>query len=127
LQPFVAILALMHRPADSRAPLPPRQGPDGPAFAGIAADGIVLGHAAAYLIAIPDAVAREQLLARTGHAYLPAAMQLALVVALAGVGSLLLRRASGVTSPRLRTSSSVATRLSVVQVSIFATMETIER
>jgi hypothetical protein len=39
---------------------------------GTAAAGLVLGHALAYLIAIPDPHQRVFALQRTGHAYLPA-------------------------------------------------------
>jgi len=47
---------------------------------GVAMAGVVVGHSLAYFTALPDASARAELLARTGHSYWPVAVLLALAV-----------------------------------------------
>ena len=47
--------------------------------------GLVVGHVLAYLIAVPDPHHRAFVLQRTGHEYLPAMAEAALVPALAGM------------------------------------------
>jgi hypothetical protein len=89
--------------------------------------GLVLGHALAYVLAIPDPHHRDLVLAHTGHDYLPAAAQLALILAFAGaaaaaVGGILSRRDEE--SDRWLT---LAVRLAVVQASAFASQEVVER
>lgn len=89
--------------------------------------GLVLGHALAYVLAIPDPHHRDLVLARTGHDYLPAAAQLALILAFAGAaaaatGGILSRRDAG--SDRWLT---LAVRLAIVQASAFACQEVVER
>jgi hypothetical protein len=89
--------------------------------------GLVLGHALAYVLAIPDPHHRDLVLARTGHDYLPAAAQLALILASAGAaaaatGGVLSRRDAG--SDRWLT---LAVRLAIVQASAFACQEVVER
>jgi hypothetical protein len=95
-------------------------------LAAAAAAAAVLGHRIAYMLAIPSLGAREALLARTGHAYLPGTTEIVVLAALAGLGGLFLsaisRRDVGVAGR-----SSVFLRLAAVQVSIFASMEVIER
>ena len=89
--------------------------------------GLVLGHALAYVLAMPDPHHRDLVLARTGHDYLPAAAQLALILAFAGaaataMGGILSRREAA--SDRWLT---LAVRLAVVQASAFAGQEVVER
>jgi hypothetical protein len=95
-------------------------------LAAAAAAASVLGHRIAYMLAIPSLGAREALLARTGHAYLPGTTEIVVLAALAGLGGLFLnavsRRDVGIAGR-----SSVFLRLAAVQVSIFASMEVIER
>ena len=47
---------------------------------GVAMAGVVVGHSLAYFLALPDASARAELLARTGHSYWTGAVLLALAV-----------------------------------------------
>lgn len=89
--------------------------------------GLVLGHALAYVLAMPDPHQRDLVLARTGHDYLPAAAQVALILAFAGaaaaaIGGILSRRESA--PERWMT---LAVRLAVVQASAFAGQEVMER
>jgi hypothetical protein len=58
---------------------------------GAAAAGLVLGHALAYLIAIPDPHQRAFALQRAGHAYLPALDQAVMMLAIAGVATVVVR------------------------------------
>ena len=58
---------------------------------GTAAAGLVLGHALAYLIAIPDLHQRVFALQRTGHAYLPALDQAVLMLVVAGMAAVVVR------------------------------------
>jgi hypothetical protein len=88
--------------------------------------GVVVGHSLAYFAALPNAGARAELLARTGHSYWHGAVLLALAVAaLAFVRhvrdhlSLPLRECPGFLS--------VAAWLAVVQVSAYAAIEVGER
>jgi len=48
---------------------------------GLAMAGLVLGHVLAYLIAVPDPHHRAFVLQQTGHEYLPAMAEAALVLA----------------------------------------------
>src|SRR2546421_4616044 len=47
---------------------------------GVAMAGVVVGHSLAYFAALPNASARAELLARTGHSYWTGAVLLALAV-----------------------------------------------
>lgn len=91
-----------------------------------AAAGLVLGHALAYVLAVPDSHHRDLMLAQTGHDYLPAATQLAMILAFAGaaataVHGILARDTPSVGWPAL------AARLAIVQVSAFIGQEVVER
>jgi hypothetical protein len=94
---------------------------------GAAAAGLVLGHALAYLIAIPDPHQRAFALQRAGHAYLPALDQAAMMLAIAGAVAVVVRafarRRDGATERFGR----LATLLVVVQTSAFAGQEVLER
>lgn len=89
--------------------------------------GLVLGHALAYVLALPDPHHRDLVLARTGHDYLPAATQLALILAFAGAAA---AAASGILSRRDAGSDRwlrLTVRLAIVQASAFAGQEAVER
>jgi hypothetical protein len=94
---------------------------------GAAAAGLVLGHALAYLIAIPDPHQRAFALQRAGHDYLPAIDQVAMMLAIAGAAAIVVRafarRGDGATERFGR----VAALLVVVQTSAFACQEVLER
>jgi hypothetical protein len=97
-----------------------------PAF-GFAVAGLLLGHAVAYAIAIPDPLHRDLVLHRTGHAYLPAAGRAALVLALAGVVALLVRAFASGGRDRAGGFLAIARTLVPVQVGAFAGQEVMER
>ncbi|HEX6330769.1 MAG TPA: hypothetical protein VF129_05705 [Actinomycetota bacterium] len=65
-----------------------------PAF-GFAAAGLLIGYGVSYLVAVPDPHHRDLLIDRTGHAYLPAAGQAAIVLALAAVAVVVARAWTG--------------------------------
>jgi hypothetical protein len=94
---------------------------------GLAMAGLVLGHVLAYLIAVPDPHQRAFVLQRTGHEYLPALAEAALVLALAGIAAVVIRafapgpRRGSERFPRL------AGRLALVQVLAFGGLEVVER
>jgi hypothetical protein len=92
----------------------------------IATVGVVFGHAITYVLIQPNAHDRNVLLTATGHGYLPAFAETALVGSgLAGMWLFLSRLSHrGGELPRL---SSLAVRMSGIQVVIFAAMETLER
>ena len=95
-----------------------------PVFA-FALGGLLLGHAIAYLVAVPDPHHRDLALARTGHAYLPAAAELALVLLLAGVAALVVR--AWTPGGRERSPGWPAATLALVQVGAFVGQEVLER
>jgi hypothetical protein len=92
----------------------------------IATVGVVFGHAITYVLIQPNAHARNVMLTATGHGYLPAFAETALVGSGLATMWLFLSRLShrGGELPRL---SSLAVRMSGIQVGIFAAMETLER
>ena len=59
-----------------------------PLFA-FAVGGLLIGHAIAYLVAVPDPYHRDLVLQRTGHGYLPTFAELALVAVLAAAASVI--------------------------------------
>ena len=93
---------------------------------GTAAAGLVLGHALAYLIAIPDAHQRVFALQRTGHAYLPALDQAVLMLAVAGMAAVVVR-AFAHTGDRTERFGRLARVLVVAQTCAFAAQEVLER
>jgi hypothetical protein len=97
-----------------------------PAF-GAAAAGLVLGHALAYLIAIPDPHERAFALQRAGHAYLPALDQAALMLAIAGVVAIVVRAFARRGDRGTDRFGRLATLLAVAQVFAFAGQEVLER
>jgi hypothetical protein len=94
---------------------------------GAAAAGLVLGHALAYLVAIPDPHQRAFVLQRAGHAYLPALDQAVMMLVIAAVAAIVVRafarRGDGGTERFGR----VAILLAIVQGSAFAGQEVLER
>ena len=93
---------------------------------GTAAAGLVLGHALAYLIAIPDPHQRVFALQRTGHAYLPALDQAVLMLVVAGMAAVVVR-AFAHTGDRPERFGRLARVLVVAQTSAFAAQEVLER
>lgn len=96
-----------------------------PAF-GAAAAGLVLGHALAYLIAIPDPHQRVFALQRTGHAYLPALDQAVLMLVVAGMAAVVVRGVAH-TGDRTERFGRLARVLVVAQTCAFAAQEVLER
>lgn len=95
--------------------------------AGFAVAGLVLGHALSYAIAVPDPYHRDLLLQRTGHDYLPAFGQIALMLFLAAIAAVVFgasRRHAESASHRF---APLATRLALVQVGAFVAQEVTER
>ena len=93
---------------------------------GTAAAGLVLGHALAYLIAIPDPHQRVFALQRTGHAYLPALDQAVLMLVVAGMAAIVVR-AFAHTGDRTERFGRLARVLVVAQTCAFAGQEVLER
>lgn len=93
---------------------------------GLAMAGLVLGHVLAYLIAVPDPHHRAFVLQRTGHEYLPAMAEAALVLALAGMAAVVIRAFAGQRRGSERFSR-LAGRLGLVQVLAFGGLEVVER
>jgi hypothetical protein len=94
---------------------------------GAAAAGLVLGHALAYLIAIPDPHQRAFALQRAGHAYLPALDQAALMLAIAGVAAIVVRTFARKGDGATERFGRIAALLVVVQTCAFASQEVLER
>jgi len=93
---------------------------------GLAMAGLVLGHVLAYLIAVPDPHHRAFVLQRTGHEYLPAMAEAALVLALAGMAAVVIRAFAGQRRGSERFAR-LAGRLGLVQVLAFGGLEVVER
>ena len=99
------------------------------ALAAVAAAGLLAGHALGYLVAVPDAAHRADLLHRTGHAYLPTVVPAAVVAAVVG---LLAALALGYRGSRTGRGDAlrwplVTVRLSALQVAGFVALELLER
>ena len=94
---------------------------------GAAAAGLVLGHALAYLIAIPDPHQRAFALQRTGHAYLPALDQAVMMLAIAGAATIVVRAFSRKGDRATERFGRLAALLVVVQTCAFAGQEVLER
>ncbi len=93
---------------------------------GLAFGGILLGHAVTYAGLTPGAVAREMLLAATGHGYLGAASRVGLLAVMAALAATLLGRLVGGRGDDPE-SASVTRRLISFQVSAFVALEIAER
>jgi hypothetical protein len=92
-----------------------------------AVGGLVLGHALAYLLAIPDSAHRDAVLRTTGHAYLPALGEAALILLLTGTIAILVRAISSRRPDAPERYRSLAGLLGTVQVAAFVGQEVIER
>jgi hypothetical protein len=101
-----------------------------PSVAGIGAAGVVLGHWLAYRVAIPEPVLRGEILAATGHAYWLVAVKAAVILGLAGVGSVLVARLSRElrgNAPVHLSFDRLALELAAIQAPAFTAMELVER
>ena len=94
---------------------------------GTAAAGLVLGHALAYLIAIPDPHQRVFALQRTGHAYLPALDQAVLMLVVAGMAAVVVRAFAHPDRGATDRFGRLARVLVVAQTCAFAAQEVLER
>jgi hypothetical protein len=97
---------------------------------GAAFGGVVLGHWLSYLLAMPSAGFRGEVLASTGHAYwLTAVKQAAIlvVVSLAAIAMRQVRLARAQDRPELAGPGSLALRLAGLQVLGFLALEVTER
>jgi hypothetical protein len=99
-------------------------------LAGAAVAGAAVSHTLIYLVEVPDAGARDAVLAATGHAYWSVAVAAAVVLGLVAVGSVAarrflhgLRRAGPSPEPVDR----LALRLALYQSAIFVVQEGVER
>jgi hypothetical protein len=92
----------------------------------IATVGVVFGHAITYVLIEPNTHDRNVLLTATGHAYLPAFAETAIVGSGLATMWIFLSRLSHRQGelPSLR---SLAARMSGIQVGVFTAMETLER
>jgi hypothetical protein len=107
-----------------------RRAVGGFSLVGVAVGGVVVAHWLAYVVAIPGAHARAQVLAASGHSYWVMAIKFAVVLGLAALGALFLRHLDR--SPRTWESGQeaflrIAARLSLLQVMAFIAMEVTER
>jgi hypothetical protein len=97
---------------------------------GVAVGGAVLAHWLAYVLAIPAAHTRAEVLAASGHSYWVMAIKLAVVLGLAALGALFLRhlgRPPSTWESGQEAFSAIAARLSLLQVTAFIAMEVTER
>lgn len=94
---------------------------------GIGVAGIAIGHWLSYLVAVPDPHARFDLLERTGHSYLPFAVQAALIACLAGIGTIFVRHLHGRRDEGAPGLGSLFRRLVLMQITLFSAIEIVER
>ena len=113
-----------HRPPHDRI-LAPKELRGLPVL-GFAVAGLVLGHVLSYVIAVPDPHHRDLLLQQTGHHYLPAFGQGALMLFLAAIATVVFRR-SGRGVGGAERFAPLAARLALVQVGAFTAQEVLER
>jgi hypothetical protein len=97
-----------------------------PLFA-FAVAGLLAGHGLSYIVAVPDPYHRDLLLDRTGHAYLPAAGRLSLILVIAAVATVVARALSSHRSDPLESLSRLTLRLGALQVAAFVGLEVLER
>jgi hypothetical protein len=98
---------------------------------GVAVAGAVVGHMAAYVLAVPSPTVRVALLGATGHAYWTAAIAAASVLGLASLAATLGRRfraglLAGHPQPTERLSH-LAAQLAGFQIAIYLVQEALER
>jgi hypothetical protein len=85
---------------------------------------VLLGHTLAYRLMLPDAHARADELARSGHAYLAGANAVGVVAAVAALAVLFLGR---LLRSEAASTSAVLTHLLAFQIAAFTAMEVLER
>jgi hypothetical protein len=96
----------------------------------VASGGVVLGHWLSYLLGLPSAHLRAEVLRATGHGYWQSGVEMAValvVVALAAIAVRQFRAASAVGLPAVDGPGRVALRLAGIQVLGFSTLEMGER
>jgi hypothetical protein len=89
--------------------------------------GVFVGHAITYAILAPIPQARSQLLASTGHGYLPVAVHLALATALVGLAAAFLGRLTRGRGEHEMAFRGLAARVVCFQTLTFAAIEVAER
>jgi hypothetical protein len=94
---------------------------------GSAAVGLLLGHSLSYALAVPDPHHRDLILSRTGHGYLPAAGQVAVMLVLAAVAAILARAWSNHDRGQPERFSWIVGTLAALQIGAFAVQEVLER
>jgi hypothetical protein len=94
---------------------------------GFALVGVWLGHALAYLLALPDPRHRTVLLRVTGHGYLPGLGDVALMLLAASVATVVARAWSGRGMGRPERFLPLAAFLAVMQAAAFVGQEVAER
>lgn len=93
---------------------------------GFAFAGLVLGHALSYVIAVPDPHHRDLLLQHTGHHYLPAFGQGALMLFLAAIAAVVFRTSQR-SAGRAERFAPLAAQLALAQIGAFTAQELLER
>ncbi|HEY2959752.1 MAG TPA: hypothetical protein VGM21_16330 [Actinomycetota bacterium] len=99
-------------------------------LAGAAVAGAAVSHTLIYLVEVPDAGARDAVLAATGHAYWSVAVAAAVVLGLVAVGSVAARRflhGLRLAGPSPEPVDRLALRLALYQSAIFVVQEGVER
>jgi hypothetical protein len=108
-----------------------RKTPSALLLLGTAWAGAVAGHTLTYLLTVPQAAARDALLASTGHNYWAAAVAVALVLGLVSATAVIVRQfRGGLRGERTMGADGVprlARRLAALQISIFLIQEVLER
>jgi hypothetical protein len=94
---------------------------------GSAAVGLLLGHTLSYALAVPDPHHRDLILSRTGHGYLPAAGQVAVMLVLAAVAAIIARAWSTRDRGQPERFCWIAGTLAALQIGAFAVQEVLER
>lgn len=89
--------------------------------------GVFVGHAIAYTILAPIPQARSQLLASTGHGYLPVAVHAALATAVIGLAAAFLGRLTRGRGAHEMAFRGLAARVVCFQILTFAAIEVAER
>jgi hypothetical protein len=108
-----------------------RKAPSALLLLGTAWAGAVAGHTLTYLLTVPQAAARDALLASTGHNYWAAAVAVALVLGLVSAIAVIVRQfRGGFRGERTMGADGVpglARQLAALQISIFLIQEVLER
>lgn len=92
---------------------------------GVAVGGVLAGHWLTYLVVRPDHHDRAALLAATGHWYVAAAVEVAMLLALVAAAGVFLGRLTG--GGNIPSLGSTVRRLGAFQLGAFVTLELVER